>query len=368
VETWIGIVLIVFAVNIVSLFVSDKKIRVMSIFLLIFVTVISAFRADIGEDYSGYIGWFFSCNIEKSILPYPELSFQILSTVIQNIGLSYQVMFMFYSIGISMMLWMAAKKYSKNNRNILIFISLWVLGAFDIGWWYSMNVIRQYLAISIILYSYKFIIHKEYKKYFMACMCATFIHSSAAVLLIVPFIIDFDINKKKCISVVALAVIFSFSSLRNSWMITLISAVGIYDGYIDFLVSDTYKGFGFSSYFFLIQFLFLIKYLRWDNRGENVVGILITIATVLKFIMVRPFSRITAYFSVTFIIAWIFIFEGNYIKKKSVALICMFVIYAVTFLYDINATILGHAADWRPSAGNIKYDINVDIFDSRRPY
>ena len=362
-DTWIGIVFLVVIVNIISLFAIKKDISILAFILLILVTIISAVRSDIGEDYSGYIGWFSVCDITQEILPYPEVSFQILATLIQKANLSYQCMFAFYSIMISAFIWKSAKIYVKDRKYVLLYISLWVIAAFDIGWWYSMNVIRQYLAVTILLYAYRYLIEKENKKYITWCLIAAFIHVSALAMLVLPILLKMKISKKIYAIFIGVAIVLSFTSFKHIWMQWILSTVGIYENYIDFAVGDTYAGLGLSSYFFLIQAVFLMKKLNWDIRDEYVIGVFISLCTIMKFILVRPYTRMCAFFSIAFIVAWIILLCKNKIKQKSILIASIVLLYSATFLYDINATVGGHDTDWRPSAGNIDYKVNLNFSD-----
>ena len=362
-DTWIGIVFLVIGVNIVSLFMIKKDMSILAWILLMLVTIMSAVRSDIGEDYSGYIGWFFVCDITHDVLPYPEVSFQILATLIQKAELSYQCMFAFYSVMISVFIWKSAKVYVKDRRYILLYISLWVIAAFDIGWWYSMNVIRQYLAIAILLYAYRYLIEKENKKYIIWCLIAAFMHISALVMLVLPVLLKMNINKRTYVIFICIAIILSFTSFKYFWIQWIISIVGVYENYIGFTPGDTYVGLGLSSYFFLIQAAFLIKNLDWNIRDEYVIGVFISLCTIMKFILVRPYSRICAYFSIVFIVAWIMLLCKDTIKQKNILIASIVLLYSTVFLYDINATVSGHDADWRPSAGNIDYEVNLNFSD-----
>ena len=70
-----------------------------------------------------------------------------------------------------------------------------------------------------------------------------------------------------------------------------------------------------------------------------------------------------AFFSIVFIVAWIMLVCKNKIKRESILITAILLLYSVTFLYDINATVGGHDADWRPSAGNINYKVNLNFSD-----
>lgn len=364
-DTWVGLVFLVIGINIASLFMGRKWISILAFLLLLIVTILSAIRSNIGEDYSGYIPLFFICDISDEILPYPEISFQILTTLIKKYELGYQCMFAFYSVFIGYFIWKSAKIYTKDRKYVLLFISLWVISAFDIGWWYSMNVIRQYLAIAILLYAYKYLIENNTRKYIVWCLVASFIHISALLMLVLPLLIKMNIRKRTYLVLVCIAVILSFTHFKYIWVEWIISGLGIYESYVGFVPGDSSTSLGLSSYFFLIQFLFLINKLQWHRKDEYILGVIISLCTIMKFILVRPYSRMTAYFSVVFIAAWIIMLCQHRIKQKALLIVTIMLFYSASFLYSIDVTQHGHEADERPSAGNITYEVNMNFFDDR---
>ena len=364
-ETWIGIVVLVIGMNIVSLFMIKQEVPILAWVLLVIVTIMSAVRSNIGEDYSSYIELFFLCDVMDEILPYPEISFQILSTIIQKAELGYQCVFAFYSVAIAVFIWKSAKVYVKDRRYILLFISLWIISAFDMGWWFSMNVVRQYLAIAILLYAYRYLIENKNKKYIIWCLIAAFIHISALAMLVLPIVLKMHISKGKYVILTCVAIVLSFTSFKYIWASWTISQLGIYENYIDFVPLDTDVGLGLSAWFFLFQFLFLIKQLDWNIRDEYVIGVMLSLCTMMKFMLVRPYSRIVAFFSAVFIIAWIILLCKNKIRQKALLITSIVFMYSVTFLYGINATQTGHDTDLRASAGNITYKVDLSFADDR---
>lgn len=59
----------------------------------------------------------------------------------------------------------------------------------------STNLMRQYIAISIILLSYKYLYQKSYLKYYMLVLLATSFHSSSFICFILPLLHRIDINR-----------------------------------------------------------------------------------------------------------------------------------------------------------------------------
>lgn len=60
----------------------------------------------------------------------------------------------------------------------------------------TMNTIRQYLAISIILYAYKYLKEQKYKKYFLFLLLACGFHYSS-ILAIIPLVFNFFFKEGK---------------------------------------------------------------------------------------------------------------------------------------------------------------------------
>jgi len=70
-----------------------------------------------------------------------------------------------------------------------------------------MNIMREYLAISILLFSYKFLVDKQYLKFIICGIIAFFLHSSSLIFIVAFLLCDrevFDLKRTIIVSIVLL--------------------------------------------------------------------------------------------------------------------------------------------------------------------
>ena len=357
-DFWILLAIYIFFMLIMSFFVNEKKRKIIYFVELFSLTIISGFRSEIGEDYSGYVGLFFNCDVTENVLVYPEYSFQLLVTIIKYIGLDYQVLFLIYSILISICIYYISLAFFDAWLYRIIFISIWAIAPFDMGYWYSMNVIRQYLSIAIITLVYCKDNTNRIKLF--GIILAGIIHTSAFIAVAMIFMFKENIRKFSCVLIVMIGVIFSFTSWHSSFMSNIISYVGIYESYVDFVSNNT-SGLGVSNYVFLMLWAALMLFLNIHNNKDELLITFITLATALRFILIVPYVRVSAFFSMAFILAIVYLMNKIDIRKCILACLVIFTIFSSMYVYMINNTVHGHSTDWRKSAGNIVYEYNFKI-------
>lgn len=150
------------------------------------------------------------------------------------------------------------KKYSKNYLfSIILFIAL---GTYH----YSFYIIRQAIAITLILKSIDYIIDKKIYKFIFCIIIATLIHKSSILFLIAYPISNFVINKKNII-------IYGFINL----FVFLFKGIGlnivtqwIYSAYAGEIIND-----GFERLLLLmlmIAFFFVIEHFLKKNEKEEI--------------------------------------------------------------------------------------------------
>ena len=99
-----------------------------------------------------------------------------------------QIIFIITSIAINGSIFYLIFKYSKNP---LLSIVIYFIGAY---YFESMNIIRQYLGVSILLFAFPLIKEKKYIKVLILCTIAYFIHN-ASIVLSLTYILLFIYNK-----------------------------------------------------------------------------------------------------------------------------------------------------------------------------
>ena len=182
-------------------------------FILIFI--FCAIRFDVGYDYSMYYELiegnikYFTAQINR--IEYLPRQLVLFSSFIKF----YQFFFIVTSFIITYFFYKSIKENSEDKwLSTLIFV------CFPIFFFMSLSVIRQFIAIAIIFYSFKFIKRREFWKYLAVILCCFFIHNSSILALPIYFIYGNFINKKIIVFIYLLGF---FSSKTLAFLIELSS-------------------------------------------------------------------------------------------------------------------------------------------------
>lgn len=170
------------------------------IFIIMSATILlifSNFRGSIlggiykGNDYDSYQNWFFTIeNVKISLTN--DVLFNLLMLCVYKLTGCFEV-FVFITSLIS--IYGIYKFAIDNSKNYTLLIYYFItFGMYELG----LSAIRQFLAISIFLMSFKFIHEKKFLKYLIGIIIASMFHSSAAILIFIyPFInLKIKLNKK----------------------------------------------------------------------------------------------------------------------------------------------------------------------------
>ena len=150
------------------------------------LTIISAIRYDVGWDYLKIYTYGFYFNSLGIKGYFGEEAFNLLNRLIYRFTTNVDWLFIICSIIIAIFLSKAIKDQAKNMTMsiLLVFLTRY--------FFLTMNIVRQGIAMSIILYSLKFIKAKEFKKYAFCVILAYSIHNMAVIFL--PFYFIANIN------------------------------------------------------------------------------------------------------------------------------------------------------------------------------
>ena len=197
-DVFLQIYLLVSVLFLFSQFNNSKNTIKSVIFFIVasMVILLSSFRSvDVGPDTIHYLSHFYFWSdypISLSIFSIGGLEpgFILLNKVISRIGDDQLTFIMSTSIITLIPLFIWVYKKSINPlMSIYLFIAL--------NQWYStMVVIRMWLAIVILLYSFDYIVKRDLKRYIIAIFIAMLFHRTAIIALILYFIYPFKINKK----------------------------------------------------------------------------------------------------------------------------------------------------------------------------
>lgn len=144
-----------------------------------------------GGDYDNYRNIFNTLSINNK--PEKEFGFYYLNLIIKIFTDDFQMAFLFYMFIINLFIILFIYKYSKNIEfSLLIYV---IMG----GYITSTNIMRQYIAISIYIFSIKFLIEKKYLLYLFLSLIAVSFHTTAMIAIpitIIVYIFSEKISKR----------------------------------------------------------------------------------------------------------------------------------------------------------------------------
>lgn len=158
-------------------------------FLLIFV--FCALRFDVGYDYSMYydlidgnVKWY-----HDQINRIEFLSRQLI--IFSNYINFFQFFFIFTSF---VVLYFFYKVIRENSLDLELSTLLFI--GFPIFFFMSLSVVRQYMVVAIMFYSFKYIKQRKFYTYLGIILLCSFIHKSSILALPIYFLYGNFINKK----------------------------------------------------------------------------------------------------------------------------------------------------------------------------
>lgn len=201
--------------TIIAIIFNKKKINKWITVILVTVPLVcvSGFRWRVGTDFGNYyttfseiqnysLGFLFSSSYSDFISF--ERGFSILIWFIGIINKNPQfIMFITSLINVGCVVY-ALKKYSSCfSLSIYLYIT-------TIIYYSAFNAIRQWMASIIIFLAFKYVIERDFKKYFIFVIIASTIHISALIMIPVYFIVNFKPFGKKMIIV---AIVFTIIAM-----------------------------------------------------------------------------------------------------------------------------------------------------------
>lgn len=258
------------------------------------LTVISGLRYNVGWDYPNYATAFSNYGIFGKLY-FDEIGFKTIVEVLSSITNDYVYLFILFSIAISFFFSKCFEKYGK-EKNALTYILLFVLTRY---FFCSLNIVRQALAMIMVVYSFCYIKDerniKNYLKTFAIILLAASLHKFAIIFIPLSLLLPHDFkeilkNKYLYIGLMVVSVtvfVFAVSSGYLSYFDTMFGNDGTV-AISELLIS-------------LIVILFgLAKYKTLSQEKENV--IFLNMEVIALFVcLASPFiptaDRIVWYFN-----------------------------------------------------------------------
>lgn len=308
------------------------------------VWIVSSYRYGIGTDYFMYedISIFSSSATSiKSIMDRFELEpgWAALNWITAKIFNDPKVIF---AISSFIFLFCAYKMIAYYVDRISVGMSIFIL--LILCYLPSFNAVRQYVAIGILMLSFKYIENKRLIKFFILVFIATIFHYTALVFIPIYFILYKKISKTKIAVIIggAFTIILGYNFIIS----TIISISPAFEKYERYL----YTGNGqFNMIMFLFQAIIvsfiLLAYNPLKNSNYFMYNLVYVffISIVVSFLgnMVLFVGRISYYFEISLIILIPYICK-NIVRAKDkpiiyTIIIILFILYwYITFIYSGN--------------------------------
>lgn len=183
---------------------NKTKKNIYRICIIIPFFLISGLRYKVGTDYMfryvpNYLTILNGGNVDSL-----EIFFKILIKISIFINSDYTTLFILSS---AIIIGLFFVSIFKNSKNIIISIIIFFAGSF---FFESMNLVRQFIAMSILFLSYKLLFKKEKKIYWlMSIFIASLFHTMSLVFLITILLDKRVINFKVLLVLILLTLLFS---------------------------------------------------------------------------------------------------------------------------------------------------------------
>lgn len=310
----------------------QTKKNVFAIICVVALALFAGFRYEVGVDYENYIALFYGVDgyVTK------ELGFIWIINILKGLGFNAQMLFLLTSALILCFFYKSVQIFSLNK-----WISLFIYLCVSTFFLSSFNGVRQYVAISVFLYSLKYIYSREFLKYScLITLVAFFFHFT--IVFMIPLYLFLN-NRYSNISKILMG-ITSLISLK------FLDVVIGFTPYAFYVTADRAMGnIHATIYIFLFVSLFVNWY--WNKLPKTRLNLLfgnLNLLCLLSLIIVigggnnvlaHMFLRLNSYFLFAYIfIIPILLQSIRNVQMRILITYCIYIsvslLYAKTILFD----------------------------------
>ena len=219
--------------------------------------IVSGFRYGVGTDYMAYYKGYISAPADL-FEDAKDVGFLVINKLLNYISSNPQ-MILVTSIVINICVILFLYRNSvKFSLSIYFYITTFT-------YYSSMNGVRQFLATSIILLSYRYMINRQFIKYVIYVLIASTIHGAALVMIPIYFLVNQKIYSVRNLAITGAAVFtYIFFELVFSWLVNSFERFSEYNDY-----------------------LFI------EGQGVNILRVIVLLAPVIAIIMIIKMKNIS---------------------------------------------------------------------------
>lgn len=320
-----------------SLLNIKAKNRYLLFLLFLSALFFSCFRVGIGTDFYSYY------DIQKGVYSsWSYVYFEDFHKIFFYIGMITRYDYMYFLLS-SCFIFLFLYLIMRDNKQYQYLIFFFFLGS---GFYfYSLNGIRQFMAIIVFLYSIKYI-NVNNKRYYLWIFFACMIHKSAIILFILPFYLRIIKKTNIFFTIPVLCICFIFSNVLNKIFAQFVNSISLLNQYSLYFNSEGYST--LKNYLdrgiLVILFIYILfksyKLINNDNKLKNIFYIFF-LGVVLKIILDSSTSRISLYFLMISILFYSFQYIKIPSKNLKIVLIGYSICFYITFIITNTAGIMG---------------------------
>lgn len=248
---------------------NPKLSKFLSLMAIVTLSLFAAVRGlTVGTDINIYgYRYFYSASYYSNIISYinfygGEQLYFVLNYIIYSLTQNIHVLFFVFQFFIALVVYNIAYREKENGAMWLYIFSYLML-------WFnsSLNILRQSMAIFVILYAFKYIENKKYFKYIIFVLIASLFHKSALLCLVFPIlsILSNSKNQKIYLALIVLATLIVYNYL-DYIIIFAQNNLSFFQKYVSYLSNGEAN---INWYFAAVKLIMLTGIIMFSKKVEN---------------------------------------------------------------------------------------------------
>jgi hypothetical protein len=329
-------------------------------FIWVILGALSAFRYNVGTDYIAYEEMF--NGVVTNTLPpvwlAKEKGYLWLLELVNILGGNFQAVCLITTIMITCFSYYGFKFILKDRSDFMPLLTLlYIMGMY----FFTLNAIRQSIAVAIFIFSIKYIYERKLLKYFFLTVIAFLFHRSAIVLFPLYWVLNMRLSRSAIIFLIfisiGIVVLDPFESLKNLFLVYDL----MYAGYFTDEIRNNSTGMLgiFVSIVSSIGFVILGSTLNRDDKIQNIIFNSVVVFVILRLISLdmSVMNRLAIYFKPMILVFILFTIMTLIHNIKNIKIVTVFLLLVLSFSYTNYASYI--RADRDGSYNH--YTINICI-------
>ncbi len=362
---WIIFIIISLLWGIITLLQKNPS-RFFSDSYVLLLWFVAAFRYNIGTDYSNYEVLYYILNSQNVV--FNESIINVIIYVLRELNFKSQMLFVVYETIIVVFFYSGIRYFAKNEKQVMLVLLIYAF--FPRCYFNSMNQIKQAVSISIIFWSSKYVIEKNFIKFLGGVIVASLFHFSAIVFIFLYFWRARDIKTRLSLLCISFFLILRYLGFSELLIDKVVNYIPGFDTYLAYVSGYNNKAATISGVFYVVlSFYLFILNVKPKIKDAKIVFLLNMTLLSLCFISVisgqSAIARFRDYFLLFFSVCFGIYIEEWIKRYKSYWPYVFTVFMSLYFLYSLNNLVAGFDGDTLVggSSGNINYEFNFDLYE-----